>query len=37
MPPEVLLAVLAEEAGLVDGEAAEEGADVLFSSLMPLR
>jgi hypothetical protein len=36
-PPEVLLAVLPEEVELVDEEAEEEGVDVLFSSLMPLR
>ena len=34
---EVLLAVLPEEVELVDEEAEEEGVDVLFSSLMPLR
>ena len=33
----VLLAVLPEEVELVDEEAEEEGVDVLFSSLMPLR
>ena len=30
-------AVLPEEVELVDEEAEEEGVDVLFSSLMPLR